>query len=151
MTRVAENFSKFRITVLKTVNEEESKVLDSMAILRKQVKWLNEVHAGMVPRATSQSTMKLFKELKKIVEQIDKPQDSQRKCEFNLKRMYRQSKLVTDKLLDSAKVVFEDFKEKIRKMVAETREMVCIEELLTEKTYFRFLKDQKHQDVEILD
>lgn len=51
--------------------------------------------------------------------------------QFNLKRMYKQSKLITDKLLDSAKVAFEGVKEEIRKMAAETRDLVTIEELLT--------------------
>lgn len=71
--------------------------------------------------------------------------------QFNLKRMYKQSKLITDKLLDSAKVAFEGVKEEIKKMAAETRDLVTIEELLTEKTYFRFLKEQKHSLIELLD
>lgn len=69
MTRVLENWSKFRITVLKTLNEEESKVLDSMARLRKQVQWMNQVHHGNVPEATK-CTSKLYKELVGIVEDI---------------------------------------------------------------------------------
>ena len=57
MTRVLENWSKFRITVLKAVNEEESKILNSMARLRKQVQWMNQVHAGKVPDASTKCTL----------------------------------------------------------------------------------------------
>ena len=121
MTRVLENWSKFRITVLKAVNEEESKILDSMARLRKQVQWMNQVHAGKVPEASTKCTIKLYEELKNIIEEVQGGQvgDNKKKNhQFNLKKMYKQSKLITDKLLDSAKVAFEGVKEEIKKMAA---------------------------------
>ena len=90
-----------------------------MARLRKQVQWMNQVHNGKVPQASNKCTIKLFQELKKRVDEVENRNfgDSQNKNqEFSLKKMYKQSKLITDKLLDSAKVVFEGIKESIRKM-----------------------------------
>lgn len=65
--------------------------------------------------------------------------------------MYKQSKLINDKLVDSAKSTFSEFKKKLNKFVEETRVLVNIEELLTERTYFRFLQEMKNSDVGILD
>ena len=69
MTRVLESWSKFRLTVHKLINEEESKIIDSMAMLRKQIQWLNTVHLGEVPEL-SKCTSKLYKGLQTIIEEI---------------------------------------------------------------------------------
>lgn len=56
MTQMLENWSKFRITILKTLNEQENKILDCMARLRKEVQWLNQVKLGRNPEITKITT-----------------------------------------------------------------------------------------------
>jgi hypothetical protein len=56
MTQMLENWSKFRITILKTLNEQENNILDCMARLRKEVQWLNQVKLGRNPEISKITT-----------------------------------------------------------------------------------------------
>ena len=68
---ITQTWSKLRITLLSHINKEENKVLEVASALRKQIKWLTEIHQGASP-SLSKQTSRLHRKLSQTVSQIER-------------------------------------------------------------------------------